>query len=82
MKIIGSYNLIGNALSLVSTGHVGVLSLEQVTNYENEPILFSKKLNPIVNEPVSMIWKNSSPLSNIAQIFLERIQGEVKTKQA
>ena len=76
-NFIGQYNLIFNARLLVETGACVALTYENLINISETDLVF-RPLTPTVTDQNNLIWNKNRQLSNVAQVFLNRLkEGQV-----
>lgn len=72
-NFIGQYNLIFNARLLVETGACVALTYEKLINTTGTNLVF-RPLEPTITDQNNLIWNKNRQLSNVAQIFLNRLR--------
>lgn len=73
IHVVGEYNLINNAISMVRA-NVGVaLGLDQIANLTNTGIRFIP-LDPPLTSEMNVIWQKGAQLSPAARLLLNRIK--------
>lgn len=78
MNIVGTYNLIFNAALLAKNGSGYTLAFEHLIDTSKNSKLTFRRLAPEVTDPITIIWKKNQTLSNVAQLFLHRLQATIK----
>ena len=71
-NFIGQYNLIFNARLLVETGACLALTYENLINITGTNLIF-RPLTPTITDQNNLIWNKNRQLSNVAQVFLNRL---------
>ncbi|WP_412989869.1 LysR family transcriptional regulator [Pediococcus siamensis] len=77
MTIIGTYNLIFNGALLVRNGSCYALTFEHLLNTHENPGITFRRFSPALTDPITVIWKKNQTLSNVAQLFLQRLRANV-----
>lgn len=77
-KLIGHYNLIFNATLLVRTGACLALTYAGLVNTTNNTNLAFRPLSPTLIDQNNLVWNSTHPLSNVAQLFLQKVKNSVK----
>ena len=72
-NFIGQYNLIFNARLLVETGACVALTYQNLINITGTDLAF-RPLTPTVTDQNNLIWNKNRQLSNVAQVFLNRLK--------
>ncbi len=76
-NFIGQYNLIFNARPLAETVACLALTYENLINVTGTNLVF-RPLTPTVTDQNNLIWNKNRQLSNVAQVFLNRLkEGQV-----
>ncbi len=76
-NFIGQYNLIFNARLLAETRACLTLTYENLINISETDLVF-RPLTPTVTDQNNLIWNKNRQLSNVAQVFLNRLkEGQV-----
>lgn len=78
LNFIGHYNLIYNATLLVRSGSCIALAYADLINTTSNPELAFRPLTPQVVDSNNLVWNQNHPLSNVAQLFLKRVQASLK----
>lgn len=77
IKLIGTYNLIFNATLLVKNRSCYALTFENLVETTASPVLTFRRLAPSLSEPITVIWPKNQRLSNVAQLFINRLQANL-----
>ena len=72
-NFIGQYNLIFNARLLAETGACLALTYKNLINITGTDLVF-RPLTPTVTDQNNLIWNKNRQLSNVAQLFLNRLK--------
>lgn len=79
MNIIASYNLLFNASLMVEEGLGYAVCLDGIIpDVANHPLCF-RPLEPRMTSNVYVVWKQYQVFSNVAQLFLSRLQNELES---
>ncbi len=76
MKIVGTYNLINNAVFMAEEEMGYVLTLENLVNTNGTPLCF-RPLCPEQTLDMFLVWKRYQPLSKVAEFFLNLIMNSI-----
>lgn len=76
MNIIGSTDLIFNASLLVAQSNAYLLSFNHLIDTRDSQLTF-RPLKPSLSDPITVIWKKNIQQSQIAKLFLERLQASL-----
>jgi DNA-binding transcriptional LysR family regulator len=71
-NFIGQYNLIFYARLLAETGACLALTYKNLINITGTDLVF-RPLTPTVTDQNNLIWNKNRQLSNVAQVFLNRL---------
>lgn len=81
-NVLGTYNLIYNASILVKEGVGYAFALEHLVDISESSELCFKPFEPQLSAKLVLIWKNISPISKVAQVFLNILKEELTKKDA
>lgn len=74
VKTVASINLAHNAGYLVEQGNILLITYKGLIDTSESSQLCFKPLSPKVTDPNIVIWKHNAQLSNVAQLFLDKLQ--------
>lgn len=74
LNIIATYSLLYNASLLVEEGLGCALGFERLINTTGNSLLCSRPLSPVLETPVSIIWKKYQIFSRASAKFLKMLQ--------
>lgn len=77
INIIGTNNLSFNGTLLVKNKAAIMLTLDKIANISDESDLTFRPITPMMKQPITVIWKNETNLSPVAELFLNRLQASV-----
>ena len=77
INIIGTYNLSFNGTLLVKNHAALSLTLDKLADVSDESNLTFRPIYPKMTESITVIWKHSTNLSAIAELFLNRLQASI-----
>lgn len=77
VHLVASTNLAYNAAYLVRQNHALLVTYKGlIADSKNSDLTF-RPLSPKVTDPNTVIWKNNTQLSNVAQLFIEKLQSSL-----
>lgn len=74
LDILGTFNVISNAASLVQSGWIGALTIEAACVLFDERKLAFRRLNPALTEHSVVAWKASHGHSRAVDVFAKYLQ--------
>ena len=77
LNIIGSYNLLYNASVMVEEGLGYALCIDKLINISGDSKLCFKPLKPKLEAGILVAWTKNQPLSEIAKLFIQKLQVEI-----
>lgn len=77
IRIVASTNLAYNAAYLVRQNHALLVTYQGLIADSKSSDLTFRPLSPKVTDPNTVIWKNNTQLSNVAQLFIEKLQSSL-----
>lgn len=77
INIIGTYNLGFNGTLLVKNHAALSLTLDKLADVSDESNLTFRPIYPKMTESITVIWKHSTNLSAVAELFLNRLQASI-----
>lgn len=80
LKVVASYNLIFNAALLVEAGVGYALTLDKLVDIQAHSELVFRPLEPKVESELYLVWKKQQVFSKAAQLFLDSMQKNARTK--
>lgn len=78
INIMATYTLVYNARTLIQTNYSCMLSIEGLIDNTHDSKLVFRPLNPVMTEPLTIIWKKNILLSKAAQLFKQRLSATLK----
>ncbi|MGN1182416.1 MAG: LysR substrate-binding domain-containing protein, partial [Faecalibacillus sp.] len=78
LNIVGTFNLLFNAKLMVEEKMGYALTLEHLYNESEESIVCFKPLSPKLTIRSNVIWKKYKVFSKPVEIFLKKLQEEIK----
>ncbi|WP_283622139.1 LysR family transcriptional regulator substrate-binding protein [Limosilactobacillus avium] len=78
MTIMATYTLVYNARTLIQTNYSCLLSIGGLIDNAHDSKLVFRPLNPVMTEPLTIIWKKNTLLSKAAQLFKQRLSTTLK----
>lgn len=73
MQIVGTYNLIYNAMFFVEKGIGAALCLDHLVNTEGRPLVF-RPITPELSLDLTLVTKKYQTFSPAVKVFLERLK--------
>lgn len=77
LNFIGTVNLSFNGTLLVKNKAALMLTLDKIANTSDESGLTFRPITPAMKEPITVIWKNETNMSPVAELFLNRLQASI-----
>lgn len=76
LNVVGSYNLIFNAVFLVEAGVGNAICLDNLVDTPEDSPLCFRPLYPPSRAELTLVWKRGKPLSQAAELFLKEVKKE------
>lgn len=80
INFIGTVNLSFNGTLLVKNKAALMLTLDKIANTSDESGLTFRPITPAMKEPITVIWKNETNMSPVAELFLNRLQASISNE--
>lgn len=77
INIIGTVNLNFNGTLLVKNKAAIMLTLDKLANISDESNLTFRPITPMLKQPVTVIWKQETNKSPVADLFLNRLRASI-----
>lgn len=77
INIIGTYNLSFNGTLLVKNHAALSLTLDKLADVSEDSNVTFRPIYPKMTESITVIWKHSTNLSAVAELFLNRLQASI-----
>ncbi|WP_125762400.1 LysR family transcriptional regulator [Companilactobacillus hulinensis] len=77
ISVVASTNLAYNVSLLAKLHHTYLITYDGLINTDEDSGLVFKPLSPKITDPNTVIWKPNSQLSNIAQLFIDKLQNSL-----
>lgn len=81
LNVVATYTLIYNASILAKEGIGYVISLDKLINTSGDSELTFRPLKPKLESSLALAWKRYQAFSKPAELFLERLQQEIKNRK-
>lgn len=76
-NFIGDFNLAYNATLMVKNHAASIISFDKLANTSPGSGILFKPLKPAITSPITIIWKHETPLSPVAQLFIDRLRASI-----
>lgn len=77
MQIVGTYNLIYNAMFFVEKGIGAALCLDHLVNTEGRPLVF-RPITPELSVDLTLVTKKYQTFSPAVKTFLDRLKDRIQ----
>ncbi|WP_283583631.1 LysR family transcriptional regulator [Limosilactobacillus difficilis] len=76
-----TYNLVYNAALLAKQGHVVEITYTGLVNTSSDSLLTERPLSPKITDPNILIWKKGVQLSNLEQLFVNKVHEYLNSRE-